>query len=174
MSGSARELKILEGILATNLKQIFSGTAPLWSEIKVDGNGDSTLYVNYTKASAFATNDVAAFVRLRDVGAGLPTAMRSQSHASGDFLHSSVLPQILYEAPALFSSTHAKLIFCLAHILGGTFGCDTELTVATNGNLIVIKGMVDTTTAAGATDANVSTALSTIVPVCGRGLVGGM
>ena len=174
MSGQMREIKLLEAVLATNLKQTFKSSAPLWSQIVVDGNGQTTLYVNYTKASTFATNDVACFVRLFDIGAGLPTAMRSQSHASGDFMHASVSAEILYEAPALFSSEHAKLIFSLLHVLGGVYGTDVTLTVATNGNLPVVKGVIDTSGASAAGDANISTALSTIIPACGRALNGGM
>jgi hypothetical protein len=171
MSGAIRELRIIEGILKTNLPAM-GWPESGWTAVfqGVDGNGDSTLYVNATHAfGAVAGDDVACFVRLKDYGdVGLSDTMRTQDHAYGLFVHSGCVAEVIGESPALWTTSHAKLIFDVLHILRGVYGSALNLYLAVNTTVPAVKGI----NSAGA-DANIpSTPVA--LAVCGRSFGGGL
>jgi hypothetical protein len=171
MSGSNRELRILEAILKTNLPQMgWPESGWLFSQIIVDNNGDSTLYVNATHGTgAAASDDVAVFIRLKDVGdIMLSDSMRTQDHGSGLFVHSSCVAEVLAESPAVWTSAHAKLVFDAMHIVRGVYGAPVNMFLAPNTDVIAIDG-VD---GAGA-DANIP-ASPVALSVTGRSFAGGI
>lgn len=171
MSGEARGLRILEGIVNTDLPLMGYPVASIKKqEINVDGNGDVTLFVSFTDTS-YSTGDVAAFVRLRDSNGVLPDSMRTQSHAYGQWAMGSFVPEVVTEGPATLWSDHAKLVQNLVHILRGIFGSPCRMIVTDPTVMPAIKGML----AAGA-DANIEVAADVhhVDFGTGRGFVGGM
>lgn len=167
MSGEGREIKILEGVLNTDLPMLGWNLANVAvSEIRIDGNGDTTLYVNFSNAVP-ASDDVAAYVRLKSVVGFLPAAMQTMSHASGQSVHSGCICELVCEQPATFINNHSKLLLDLLQILRGIFGSPINVFAAANGTVPAIKGML----AAGA-DANIPA--SPLSLGVGRGIFGGI
>jgi hypothetical protein len=171
MSGEARGLKILEGVVNTDLPLMGYPVANVKKqELNIDGNGDLTLFVSYTDTT-YSTGDVAAFVRLRDANGVLPDSMRTQSHAYGQWAGGSFVPEVITEGPATLWSDHAKLVQNLVHILRGIFGSPCRMIVTDATVMPAVKGIL----AAGA-DANLEVAADVhhVDFGTGRGFVGGM
>lgn len=171
MSGEARALKLLEGILNTDLPLMGYPSASIAkSELKVDGNGDVTLFVNYTDGT-YSTGDVAAFVRLSDSNKALSDSMKTMSHASGQFVWGSMHADVITEGPASLKSSHAQLVQNLIHIVRGIYGAPCRLICTDATVMPAVKGVL----AAGA-DANIEPAadVTHVLFGTGRGFVGGL
>lgn len=164
---AARELVLLRSIVETNLVAM-GYRNPAAQFIGEDGDGYTTLFVNYTDAT-YSTNDVAAFVRLIPAGDGYPNTMFTLSHSGSDPINGSVSAVLAAEGPTTAApmSPLAELIFNLLHILRGNLGMPVELHLSTNGTLPTINGI----NGAGSTSIS---ATSLNLPVTGRGYVGGV
>lgn len=135
----AREIVLLQSIVNTSLKNFgYKDPAALW--IGEDGDGYTTLFVNYTDAT-YSTNDMAAFVRLIPAGDILPLTMKTLSHAGNEPINGSVSGMIVAESVTATTGANAKFQADLIHILRGIYGMPVTVALSANGVMPAINGI---------------------------------
>lgn len=165
---AARELVLLQSLVETNLKLLgYKNPASLF--IGEDGDGYTTLFVNYTDGT-YSTNDVAAFVRLIPAGDGYASTMFTLSHAGNEKIDGSVSALVLAEGSATASpaAAQAKFVQDLVHCLRGTMSMPVVLALATNGGTLPAVNGIN-----GASSSVIPSAQMELA-VYGRGYVGGV
>lgn len=80
-------------------------------------------------------------------------ALKTQSHAYGQFLDGSVAFKVYMESPANFTAAHAQFYTEILHILRGQLGAPVDLYLTANGTEPTVNGFNGAVATAAATEA---------------------
>lgn len=169
---SPRVVKILSSIeenlknLGNNKpKQVVFGTAQSkYQAVTID--------LSKAAGAAWATGDLRAIIVAIPGGSEISDAMRTQSHALGQFIDGSVSLQLWMEslnttaAPTTAEKAYVKFQQDLIHTLRGQFGAPVELFLTAEGTQPTVDGL-------NGAVANVGASVAFLAPY-GRNYVGGI
>lgn len=123
---SFRVVKFFEA-LEENLNNLGWGKAKLKSQSTIAGK--QALTANWSASSAPAANELTFVLLAKEAGDDFEDSVRTQSHASGEFIASSFELELHIEQPVLAEPEQFKFLMDVLHACRGQHGAPVELKV---------------------------------------------
>ena len=124
--GSFRVVKFFKQ-LEENLNNLGWGKAQLMQQSVI--GGQQALTANWSGAAAPAANELGFVLLAKEAGEDYADSVRTQSHASGEFIASSFSLELHIEQPVLAEAEQFKFLMDVLHACRGQHGAPVELLV---------------------------------------------